>query len=105
MKTGISTINVETKQEFGGLNAMASNIAQAARTVASSLNNRRTGILKAIAKAYSGMLEEEVTVETAARILNAQAAFVAVLLCGAAHPVLSLACVGWFATALLKCRS
>ena len=100
MKTGISTINVETKQEFGGLTAMASNIAQAARTVASSLNNRRTGILKAIAKAYSGMLEEEVT-----RILNAQAAFVAVLLCGAAHPVLSLACVGWFATALLKCRS
>lgn len=52
-----------------------------------------------IAKFYSKIMEEEITPAHTLRILNAQAAFIGILLTAAA-PVACAGCVAWFAAAL-----
>lgn len=56
-----------------------------------------------IAKFYSNIMEEEITPQHTLNILNAQAAFLGILLTAGA-PVVCAGCVAWFAAALRGCK-
>lgn len=70
----------------------------------SVINGKQKELSRQLAAFYSDMIEEQVTPEKAVRIANAQAAFIAMLLCGTGSLLYSAVCAVWFATALLRCR-
>lgn len=56
-----------------------------------------------VAKFYSKIMEEEITPAHTLHILNAQAAFLGILLTAAA-PLVCAGCIAWFAAALRGCK-
>lgn len=72
--------------------------------IGSVINSKQKELSRQLAAFYSAMIEEQVTPEKAVRIANAQAAFIAMLLCSTGSLLYSAACAAWFAIALLKCR-
>lgn len=56
-----------------------------------------------IAKFYSDIMEEEISAKRTLRIMNAQAAFLGILLT-AGSPFVCAPCVAWFAAALKACK-
>lgn len=62
-------------------------------------------MVQGIANMYSNMLEQEVSTKQTWCLLNAQAAFVALLLCSCGPLTLTLLSAGWFVSALLKCKA
>lgn len=72
--------------------------------IGSVINDKRRNMLRVLADLYSTLLEEKVTPGKAARIVNAQLAFVALILCGACSLLCSAMCTAWLVVALLRCR-
>lgn len=61
-------------------------------------------IIQSIANVYSNILEQEISTQQTWCLLNAQAAFLALLLCSCGPIVLTLLSFVWFVSALLKCK-
>lgn len=66
--------------------------------------SNKVSMIQGIANMYSNILEQEVTTSQTWCLLNAQAAFVSLLLCSCGPLALTLLSIGWFTSALMKCK-
>lgn len=100
MNTNISFEIMNEKNAFSSVNTTSS----AAANPVASIKGAWLAFLTAIAALYSNMLEEKVSVARAKQLLNAQMAFVALLVCSCGPLLLTIISLAWFTIAILKCR-
>lgn len=100
MNTNISFEVMNEKNVFSGVNTTS----QSAANPIASIKGVWMAFLTAIAALYSTMLEEEVSVARAKQLLNAQAAFLALIICSCGPILLTFLAIAWLYTAIRSCR-
>lgn len=105
MKTTVIITGTEKSQSPSVTVCGMAGIAQTVRAALGAANQWQGRVMNAMARLYSGLLDEEVSPQRAARLLNAQAAFVATLLCGGGPLWAAVPCAAWLVAALLRCRA
>lgn len=98
MKPTFSIQCVNEKSSFSCVNFLAADVL-------SALRSKRTAILEDISRVYSNILGEDISVQKTGCIVNAQAAFVSLLISSCGPLPLTFLSIGWFVAALLKCKA
>lgn len=105
MKTTIIITGTEKSQNPTFTVCGMAGVAQTVRAALGAASQLQGCVMNAMARLYGGLLDEEVSPQRAARLLNAQAAFIATLLCGGGPLWAAVPCAAWLVAALLRCRA
>lgn len=104
MKNVYSLYGVERKQSVNGIAMMLEGMMEVMLTLVRGIRRQRREFLEAVARLYSGILEEEVSAGRAAMMLQAQLAFLSLLLFSCATPLLCVLSLVWLLRSLLRLR-
>lgn len=74
------------------------------KNVTKTISNTWYGLTSKLANYYSEILEEEISPRKATKILQAQFAFLSVLLTSGGPILLCAACVAWFGLSLINAK-
>lgn len=104
MKNVYSLYGAERKQSVNGVAMMLEGMMEVMLTLVRGIRRQRRELLEAVARLYSGILEEDVSAERAAMMLQAQMAFLSLLLFSCATPLLCVLSLVWLFRSLLRLR-
>lgn len=104
MKNVYSLYGAERKQSVNGIIIMLRGMTEVVLTLVRGIRCQRRELLEAVARLYSSILEEEVSADRAAMMLQAQMAFVSLLLFSSATPLLCVLSLLWLLRSLLRLK-